>query len=222
MRQASKSVCPLQWNDNKNNSQKPISKVCVTTSLTIEDLLHNMGCFDTSESGNISYSSEVWSLNYTTPAGLLCQCYQRDVAQVTPKQHSINVSVSSQRGKTTYVWCWAQSVTIFQIKPPHLFFPFIKVCRWINYWNATRTKMSRPRQGCENVVWISGTQGKGNRHPSSCSEKSSSVVAWPTRVTFQCEHKHSCVWLLKETCIMNKQTNKYIKTRHETTNGLLW
>ncbi len=36
---------------------------------------------------------------YTTPEGPLCQCYQMDVAQVMPKQHSINVSVSSPKEK---------------------------------------------------------------------------------------------------------------------------
>lgn len=66
-----------------------------------------MGCFDTRESSNISYSSEA-SYGFelkpcTTPKGPLCQCYQKDVAQVTPKQHSINVSVSAPEGKATYV-----------------------------------------------------------------------------------------------------------------------
>ncbi len=62
-----------------------------------------MGCFDTRESGSISYSSEAsygfGMKPYTTPEGPLCQCYQMDVAQVMPKQHSINVSVSSPKKK---------------------------------------------------------------------------------------------------------------------------
>lgn len=46
-----------------------------------------------------------------TPKGPLCQCYQKDVAQVTPKQHSINVSVSSPKEKQH----------MFDVERPHDF-----------------------------------------------------------------------------------------------------
>lgn len=85
-----------------------------------------MGCFDMRESGNISYSSEAsyGFKMYTTPEGPLCQCYQMDVAQVTPKQHSINVSVSSPKEKQ-HMFDVECSHDISN-KTPHLLFPAIK------------------------------------------------------------------------------------------------
>lgn len=66
-----------------------------------------MGCFDTRESGNISNSSEAsngFELKpYTTSEELLSQCYQMNVIQGTPKENSINVSVSYPDGKNTSV-----------------------------------------------------------------------------------------------------------------------
>lgn len=120
MRQANQSVCPMQWNDNKNNGQKPISKVCVTTSLTIEDLLHNMGCFDISEKWEYlvflrSFEFKLYNSSRTAMSMLSERCRPGDAETTFHKCVSF-----IPEGKDN-ICLMLSAVTIFQIKPPIYF-----------------------------------------------------------------------------------------------------